>query len=40
MDALNSEDVQANRRQSLKIDLATLATKQEALKKEFEQLGI
>ena len=39
MDALNSEGVQPNRRQSLKIDLATLDAKQEALKKELEQLG-
>ena len=40
MDALNFEGVQVNRRQSLKIDLATLDAKQEALKKELEQLGI
>ena len=40
MDALNSEGVQANRRKSLKTDLATLDAKQEALKKELEQLGI
>ena len=40
VDALNSEGVQANRRQSLKVDLATLDAKQEALKKELEQLGI
>ena len=40
MDALNSEGVQANRRQSLKTNLATLDAKQEALKKELEQLGI
>ena len=40
MDALNSEGVQTNRRQSLKVDLATLDAKQEALKKELEQLGI
>ena len=40
MDALNFEGVQTNRRQSLKVDLATLDAKQEALKKELEQLGI
>ena len=38
-DALNSEGVQANHCQSLKVDLVTLDAKQEALKKEFEQLG-
>ena len=32
--------VKANRRQSLKTNLATLDAKQEALKKELEQLGI
>ena len=36
LDDLNFESVQANRRQLLKVDLAT----QEALKKELEQLGI
>ena len=36
----NSEGVQENCRQSLKVDLATLDSKQELLKKEFEQLGI
>ena len=40
VDALNSEDVQTNRHQSLKVDLTTLNVKQEALKKELEQLGI
>ena len=40
MDALNSEGVQANRRQSLKVDLVSLDAKQKALKKELEQLGI
>ena len=41
MDALNFEDVQkTNYHQSLKVDLATLDAKQEALKKELEQLGI
>ena len=40
MDALNSKGVQGNRRQSLKVDLATLDAKQEALNKELEQLGI
>ena len=40
MDALNSEGVQENHCQSLKVDLATLNAKQEALKKELEQLGI
>lgn len=40
VDALNSKGVQKNRRQSLKVDLATLDAKQEALKKELEQLGI
>ena len=40
MDALNSEGVQVNHHQSLKVDLATLDAKQEALKKELEQLGI
>ena len=40
VDALNSEGVQTNHRQSLKVDLATLDAKQEALKKELEQLGI
>ena len=40
MDALKSMGVKANRRQSLKVDLATLDTKQEAVKKELEQLGI
>ena len=39
MNVLNFEGVQANRCQSLKVDLATLDAKQEALKKEFEQLG-
>ena len=40
VDTLNSEGVQANRRQSLKTDLAILNAKHEALKKELEQLGI
>ena len=40
MDALNSEGVQANRRQSLKVDLVSVDAKQKALKKELEQLGI
>ena len=40
MDALNSEGVQANHRQSLKVDLVSLDAKQKALKKELEQLGI
>ena len=40
MDALNSDGVQVNRRQSLKVDLATFDAKHEALKKELEQLGI
>ena len=40
MDALNSEGVEANRRQSLKVDLVTLDTKRKALKKELKQLGI
>ena len=40
VNALNSEGVQANRHQSLKVDLTTLDVKQEALKKELEQLGI
>ena len=40
MDALNSEGVQENHCQSLKVDLATLNAKQEALKKELKQLGI
>ena len=40
VDALNSKVVQANYRQSLKVDLTTLDTKQEALNKELEQLGI
>ena len=40
VNALNSEGVQANHRQSLKVDLATLDAKQEVLKKELEQLGI
>ena len=40
VNAINSEGVQANRRQSLKVDLAILNAKQEALKKELEQLGI
>ena len=40
VDALNSKGVQVNCRQSLKIDLTTLDAKQEALKKELEQLGI
>ena len=40
MDALNSEGVQANHRQSLKVDLATLDAKQETLKNELEQLDI
>ena len=39
-DALNSEGVQANHCQSLKVDLVTLDAKQEALKKVLEQLGI
>ncbi|KAL6313644.1 hypothetical protein AAG906_008149 [Vitis piasezkii] len=39
VDALNFEGVQANHCQSLKVDLATLDAKQEALKKELEQLG-
>ena len=39
-DALKSEGVQVNRRQSLKVDLATFDAKHEALKKELEQLGI
>ena len=34
VDALNSKGVQANYHQSLKVDLTTLDTKQEALKKE------
>ena len=40
VDALNSEGVQVNRRQLLKIDLTTLDAKQEVLKKELEQLGV
>ena len=40
VDALNSEGAQENRRQSLKVDLAILDAKQEALKKELEQLDI
>ena len=40
MNVLNFEGVQANRCQSLKVDLATLDAKQEALNKELEQLGI
>ena len=40
VDALNSKVVQANRHQSLKVDLATLDAKQEALKNELEQLDI
>ena len=40
VDALNSEGVQVNRCQSLKVDLAIIDAKQEALKKELEQLGI
>ena len=40
VDTLNSKGVQENRRQSLKVDLATLDAKHEALKKELEQLGI
>ena len=40
MDALNSEGVQVNRCQSLKVDLAIIDAKQEALKKELKQLGI
>ena len=40
VDALNSEGVQVNHCQSLKVDLATLDARQEALKKELEQLGI
>ena len=40
MDALNFEGVQANRRQSLTVDLVSLDAKQKALKKELEQLGI
>ena len=39
VDALNSKCIQVNHRQSLKVDLATLDAKQEALKKELEQLG-
>ena len=39
VDALNSKCIQVNRHQSLKVDLATLNAKQEALKKEMEQLG-
>ena len=40
MDALNSEGVQENHCQSLKVDLATLDAKQETLKNELEQLDI
>ena len=40
VDDLNSKGVQANHCQSLKVDLATLDAKQEAIKKELEQLGI
>ena len=40
MNVLNFEGAQANRCQSLKVDLATLDAKHEALKKELEQLGI
>ena len=40
VDTLNSKGVQVNRHQSLKVDLAILDAKQEALKKELEQLGI
>ena len=40
VDALNSEGIQVNHHQSLKVDLATLDARQEALKKELEQLGI
>ena len=40
MDALNFEGVQANRRQSLTVDLVSLDAKQKVLKKELEQLGI
>ena len=41
VDVLNFEGVQkTNCCQSLKVDLATLDAKQEALKKELEQLGI
>ena len=40
VDALNFEGVQANRRQSLTVDLVSLDAKQKALKKELEQLGI
>ena len=40
VDALNSEGVQANHCQSLKVDLVTLYAKQEALKKKLELLGI
>ena len=40
VDALNSEGIQVNCRQLLKVDLTTLNPKQESLKKELEQLGI
>ena len=40
VDALNFEGVQANRRQSLTVDLVSLDAKQKVLKKELEQLGI
>ena len=40
VDTSNFEGVQTNHRQSLKVNLATLDAKQEALKKELEQLGI
>lgn len=39
-DALNFESEEAKRRQSLKVDFVTLDTKQDALKKELEQLSI
>ena len=40
VDGLNSKGVKANCRQSLKVDLTSLDAKQEAVKKELEQLGI
>ena len=40
MDALNSKGVQVNCHQSLKVDLATLNVKHEALNKILKQLGI
>ena len=40
VDALNSKGVQTKYRLSLKVDLATLDAKQEALKKELKQLAI